>query len=127
LGYIYGNLIVNVHTGNEKLIERALSILEEAAGVDRQAAAQALKAAGNHVAVALIMLKAGTDRRRAEKKLKAAKGNVRKAIASGQPRIALKTTSARAARRICRRSDLGSFSQVVDEGLDSFVSDLERK
>lgn len=87
LGYTYGNLMVNVHTGNEKLIERALSVLEEAAAVDRKMAAKTLKAAGNQVAVAVIMLKAGADRRQAEKKLNAAQGNVRKAIASGQPKI----------------------------------------
>ena len=80
LGYIYGNLMVNVHTRNEKLVERGLGILEQAAGVDRATAARALKAADNRVAVALIMLKSGVDRRQAEKKLKAAKGNVRKAV-----------------------------------------------
>ena len=82
LGYIYGNLMVNVHTRNEKLVERGLGILERAAGVERAAAVRTLKASGNQVAVALIMLKAGVDRRQAEKKLKAAKGNVRKAIES---------------------------------------------
>jgi N-acetylmuramic acid 6-phosphate etherase len=80
LGYIYGNLMVNVHTKNEKLVERGLGILEQAAGVDRATAARALKAADNQVAVALIMLKGGGDRRQAEKKLKAVKGNVRKAV-----------------------------------------------
>jgi N-acetylmuramic acid 6-phosphate etherase len=80
LGYIYGNLMVNVHTRNEKLVERGLGILEQAAGVDRATAARALKAADNRVAVALIMLKGGVDRRQAEKKLKAARGNVRKAV-----------------------------------------------
>ena len=80
LGHIYGNLMVNVHTKNEKLVERGLGILEQAAGVDRAAAARALKAADNQVAVALIMLKGGGDRRHAEKKLKAVKGNVRKAV-----------------------------------------------
>ena len=80
LGYIYGNLMVNVHTKNEKLVERGLGILEKAAGVDRATAAHALKTAGNRVALALVMLKAGLDRGQAEKKLKAAKGNVRKAI-----------------------------------------------
>src|SRR5262245_40973912 len=80
LGYIYGNLMVNVHTKNEKLIERGLGILEQAAGVDRTTAARALKAANNQVAVALIMLKGAGDRRHAEKKLKAVKGNVRKAV-----------------------------------------------
>ncbi len=82
LGYIYGNLMVNVHTRNEKLAERGLGILEKATAVDRQTAARALKAAGNRVAVALIMLKAGVDRSQAEKKLKAFQGNVRKAIES---------------------------------------------
>src|SRR5262249_31616708 len=43
LGYIYGNLMVNVHTRNEKLVERALGILEKASGVDRVAAARALR------------------------------------------------------------------------------------
>jgi len=80
LGYVYGNLMVNVHTRNEKLVERGLGILEQAAGVDRATAAQALKAADNQVAVALIMLKGGGGRRQAEKKLKAVKGNVRKAV-----------------------------------------------
>src|SRR5215469_4130594 len=80
LGYIYGNLMVNVHIRNEKLVERGLGILEQVAGIDRATAARALKAAGNQVAVALIMLKGGDDRRHAEKKLKAVKGNVRKAV-----------------------------------------------
>jgi N-acetylmuramic acid 6-phosphate etherase len=80
LGYIYGNLMVNVHTRNEKLWERGLGILEKAAGVDRDAAEKALKSAGKHVAVALVMLKTGASRAAAEQKLKAVKGNVRKAI-----------------------------------------------
>jgi len=81
LGYIYGNLMVNVHARNAKLAERGLGILEKAAQVDRATAAQALKAARNHIAVALVMLKTGVGRAQAEKKLKMAKGNVRKAIA----------------------------------------------
>jgi N-acetylmuramic acid 6-phosphate etherase len=80
LGYIYGNLMVNVHTRNEKLVERGLGILETAACVDRAAASRALKASGNQVALALLMLKTGASKRDAEKKLKLAKGNVRKAI-----------------------------------------------
>lgn len=80
LGYIYGNLMVNVHTKNEKLVERGLGILEKAAGVDRAVAARALKAGGNRVAVALVMLKAGLSKTEAERKLRSAKGNVRRAI-----------------------------------------------
>jgi len=80
LGYIYGNLMVNVHTRNDKLLERGLGILEKAAGVDRDGAKRALKSAGKQVAVALVMLKTGSSRAAAEKKLKAVKGNVRRAI-----------------------------------------------
>lgn len=80
LGYMYGNLMVNVHTGNEKLEERGVGILEQAAGVDRPTAARALRAAGNHTAVALIMLKTGLGRAQAVKKLRSFKGNVRKAV-----------------------------------------------
>jgi N-acetylmuramic acid 6-phosphate etherase len=83
LGYIYGNLMVNVHTVNEKLMERGLAILEKAAGVDRAAALKSLKAADNQVAVALIMLKTRLGRTQAEIRLKSVKGNVRQAIVKG--------------------------------------------
>jgi N-acetylmuramic acid 6-phosphate etherase len=86
LGYIYGNLMVNVHTVNEKLMERGLAILEKAAGVDRPAALKSLKAADNQVAVALIMLKTRLGRTQAEIRLKSVKGNVRQAIAKGNLR-----------------------------------------
>ena len=82
LGYIYDNLMVNVHTANKKLIERSLGILQQIAGVDRQTASKTLKSAGNQVAVALVMLKTGLGRSRAEKRLKQVKGNLRKAIDS---------------------------------------------
>jgi N-acetylmuramic acid 6-phosphate etherase len=83
LGYIYGNLMVNVHTKNEKLMERGLSVLEKTAGVDRPTAVKTLKAADNQVALALIMLKTGLGRTQAAKRLKSVKGNVRQAIAQG--------------------------------------------
>lgn len=80
LGYIYGNLMVNVHIKNHKLVERSVGILENVAGVDRATAEQALRKSGNRVAVALIMLKTGLGRVQSGEKLKRAKGNVRKAI-----------------------------------------------
>jgi N-acetylmuramic acid 6-phosphate etherase len=83
LGYIYGNLMVNVHTRNHKLMERGLNVLEKAAGVDRQTASKTLDAADNQVAIALIMLKTGLSRTQASKRLKSVKGNVREAIAQG--------------------------------------------
>jgi N-acetylmuramic acid 6-phosphate etherase len=86
LGYIYGNLMVNVNTVNEKLVERGLTILEKAAGVDRAAALKSLKAADNQVALALIMLKTDLGRAQAAIRLKSVKGNVRQAIAKGNLR-----------------------------------------
>jgi len=84
LGYIYGNLMVNVHTMNHKLMERGLNVLEKSAGVDRLTASKTLRAAGNQVAIALIMLKTGLGRAHAGKRLKSVKGNVRQAIAQGR-------------------------------------------
>lgn len=84
LGYIYGNLMVNVHTRNHKLMERGLNVLEKAAGVDRPTASKTLRAADNQVAIALIMLKTGLGRAQAGKRLKSVKGNVRQAIAQGR-------------------------------------------
>jgi N-acetylmuramic acid 6-phosphate etherase len=80
LGYVYGNLMVNVHVKNEKLEERGTSILEQAAGVTREEAEGALKAAKNEVPVALVMLKTGMSRMQASKALAVTRGNVRAAI-----------------------------------------------
>jgi N-acetylmuramic acid 6-phosphate etherase len=82
LGYVYGNLMVNVHLKNRKLVQRGISILENAAAVNEQSARRALGLAGNRVPVALVMLEAGVSRTQAETYLRSAKGHVRKAIAS---------------------------------------------
>ena len=80
LGYVYGNLMVNVHPRNQKLVERALSILQRIAGVGREEAESALAAAGQSVPVALVMMEAGVTKAEAQRRLKAANGHVRKAM-----------------------------------------------
>jgi len=80
LGYVYGNLMVNVRLKNEKLVERGITILQRASGCEREDAERALKASGNQVQIALVMLKAGVNKAEAVRRLKAAKGNVRQAI-----------------------------------------------
>jgi len=80
LRYVYGNLMVNLRQKNEKLIERAVSIVENEAGVSREAARLALKRAGKSVPIALVMLKTGARRRAAQAAFANAEGNVRKAI-----------------------------------------------
>jgi N-acetylmuramic acid 6-phosphate etherase len=81
LGYVYGNLMVNVAPKNEKLLQRAIGILEQATGATHESATQALKASGNRTPVALVMLAAGVTRAEATSALKKTKANVRRAIA----------------------------------------------
>jgi N-acetylmuramic acid 6-phosphate etherase len=83
LGYVYGNLMVNVHLKNKKLVERGISILMEGAGVAREQAVRALRAAKGSVPVALVILKTGINRKEAERRLKTTRGNVRRAM--GRP------------------------------------------
>ena len=81
LGFVYGNLMVNVWTKNEKLVQRAIRILEQATGAEHDAARGALEASGHRTPVALVMLAAGVPRARAAAAFKKSKGNVRQAIA----------------------------------------------
>ena len=81
LGYVYGNLMVNVLPKNEKLRERAIAILEQATGVNHDTARQTLEASGYRTPVALVMLAANVPRPQAAAALKKARGHVRQAIA----------------------------------------------
>ena len=84
LGYVYGNLMVNVHLKNEKLVQRGVSLLQRAAGLSREAAQQALKSAENSVPVALVMLHAQVGREDARRALKSVGGHVRRAISAAR-------------------------------------------
>jgi N-acetylmuramic acid 6-phosphate etherase len=80
LGYVYDNLMVNVHMQNTKLVERGISILMRACNIDREAAVHTIKSAGRSVPVALVMLKAKVDKPEAVRRLAKSDGNVRLAI-----------------------------------------------
>ncbi len=82
LGYVYGNLMVNVQPKNEKLVDRARRIVAQAAGVPAARAAELLEAGGNSVRTAIVMGRAGVDRMEAERRLEAAGGRIRKALAN---------------------------------------------
>jgi len=81
LGYVYGNLMVQVWPKNEKLVQRAIRILEQATVADHDTAARALKESGNRTPVAVVMLAAGVTKSQAAAALKKSKGHVRQAIA----------------------------------------------
>jgi N-acetylmuramic acid 6-phosphate etherase len=80
LGYVYGNLMVNLHLKNEKLTERGISIVERGAGLNRAESRKLLKAAHHDVPMALVMAKAGVSRARALSALTQSRGHVRRAI-----------------------------------------------
>ena len=81
LGYVYGNLMVNVQPTNHKLVDRARRIIVDASGVTPERAAELLAASGNRVRTAIVMGKAGISREEAERRLEAAGGRVARALA----------------------------------------------
>lgn len=79
LGYVYGNLMVNVQPTNEKLGDRARRIIAEITGVTYEEASRLLAAAGS-VRTAVVMHLRGMNRAEAEARLAAANGNLRAAL-----------------------------------------------
>ena len=80
LGYVFGNLMVNVQPRNAKLADRARRIIAKAAGVSYEMAGELLAAAGNDVRTAIVMARTGTDRDGAERRLEQAKGRISEAL-----------------------------------------------
>ena len=80
LGYVYGNLMVNVQPTNRKLEDRARRIIAEAAEVSYERAAELLTQARGNVKTAIVMSRLGVDRETAESRLAAAGGRVAKAV-----------------------------------------------
>jgi len=79
LGYVYGNLMVNVQPKNVKLVDRARRIVAQSAGVSYERAGELLAASGNSVRAAIVMGKTGMGREEAERRLAAAGGRIAKA------------------------------------------------
>ncbi len=79
LGYVFGNLMVNVKQSNEKLRDRACRIVSEAGLVSNDRAANLLAEAGS-VRTAIVMARTGLSREGAQLRLEGAGGNVSKAL-----------------------------------------------
>jgi N-acetylmuramic acid 6-phosphate etherase len=79
LGYVYGNLMVNVQATNEKLIDRGRRIVSELTGLSYAESAVLLDNAGA-VRTAVVMQKLGVSRKEAERRLELAKGRLREAL-----------------------------------------------
>lgn len=84
LGYVYGNLMVNLQPKNEKLRVRARRIIREATGVCEERAGELLTAAGS-VRCAILMELRGLDRAAAEALLQQHGGSVGHALRENRP------------------------------------------
>ncbi|GAB5448106.1 N-acetylmuramic acid 6-phosphate etherase [Gymnodinialimonas sp.] len=80
LGKTWGNRMVDVTISNQKLAERALSMLVEAVGCSPAEARIALEQSGGSVKLAILMQITGLDADRARATLEAERGFLRNAI-----------------------------------------------
>jgi N-acetylmuramic acid 6-phosphate etherase len=76
LGYVFGNLMVNVQPTNAKLRDRAARIIATVTGLSYEDASGLLERAGS-VKTAIVMEKLGVSREEAEQRLAAARGRLR--------------------------------------------------
>jgi len=74
---------VNVQPANAKLRERAVRIIAEAVGVDRERAAALLDASGGTVKTAIVIGRLGMAHEAAEERLRAAGGRISEALKHG--------------------------------------------
>lgn len=79
LGYVYGNLMVNVQPTNDKLTDRARRIIAKITGTSYTEATRLLDEAGS-VRVAVLMHELNVPRNEAERLLASAKGRLRIAL-----------------------------------------------
>ncbi len=79
LGYVYGNLMVNLRPGNGKLHERARRIVMEVTGASKEDALALLQQGGS-IKTAIVMHRLHLDREEAEQRLSQAQGKLRKAL-----------------------------------------------
>lgn len=88
IGKTYGNLMVDVQTGSEKLRDRARRILSVVTGLDYAAADKALRRARWNVKAAIVMQKTGLPYSKALARLRRADDSVRDAIGEDiEPRL----------------------------------------
>jgi N-acetylmuramic acid 6-phosphate etherase len=88
VGKTYGNLMVDVQTGSEKLKDRARRIITIVTGIDYDAADALLKRARWNVKAAIVMQKTGLTLPQALQRLKKADDSVREAIGEDvEPRL----------------------------------------
>jgi N-acetylmuramic acid 6-phosphate etherase len=88
MGKTYGNLMVDVQIGSEKLRDRARRILHIVAELDPAEAEKVLKRAHGNVKVAIVMQKTGLSYTKALARLRRSQDRIREAIGEDiEPRL----------------------------------------
>ena len=82
LGKVYGNRMVDVAVTNKKLRDRALRILQDLTGLERDAAGYLLERSNRRVKLALLMHWTSLEPEEGERILAEHKGNLRAAVSS---------------------------------------------
>ena len=82
MGKVYGNLMVDVKASNEKLYQRAASIVSAATQADDAAVRQALEASGYSCKTAIVMLLLGLDADAANRALAGSDGRIAQTLAA---------------------------------------------
>ncbi|MDH4422536.1 MULTISPECIES: N-acetylmuramic acid 6-phosphate etherase [Bacillus] len=80
VGKVYKNLMVDVQSTNEKLVERSKRIIMEATGISYEVAAEYYEKAERNVKAAIVMVLLQCEHGEALEKLKCTKGFVKKAL-----------------------------------------------
>ena len=80
LGYVYGNLMVNVQPTNEKLVDRAIRIVMQATGEERDSAEKFFEDSGRVVRTAIVMARLKLGRAAAEARLERAGQRIAEAL-----------------------------------------------
>lgn len=80
LGKVYGNLMVDVQSTNEKLVERAKKIVSDATGLNIDESTKVLNKTNFDVKLAIFMVLSKLDKEEAKAKLDESKGYIAKAL-----------------------------------------------
>ena len=80
LGKVYGNRMIDLSVSNDKLMDRAISILFDIGSVDKETAVQLLKKTNGSVKLSLLIALTGMDVVDAKQLLDDSKGNLRTAL-----------------------------------------------
>ena len=80
LGKVYGNRMIDLSVSNDKLMDRAISILFDIGSVDKETAVQLLKKTNGSVKLSLLIALTGMDVVEAKQLLDDSMGNLRTAL-----------------------------------------------